>query len=257
MQDADTTIWLVGTVHALPPGWRFADGDAVAQALTHADTLALELSASELAAAPALLARMADDEPVPTLARRIGAEPAERVRSALAGRAGFAAPDRTESWALAIAISVLRGADAGMDDDAGVETVLTTAMARRGARIVGLERAADQLTAFDTLPDAAQVMMLRDALDPAETLPPRAVAALWERGDTQALDRYVRSEIARNPALSEPVIFARNRRFAAWIAQRMAAPGAVLVAVGAGHLSGPQAVPDLLTADGHRVVRVQ
>ena len=42
-----------------------------------------------------------------------------------------------------------------------------------------------------------------------------------------------------------------------WIEQRMAQPGAIMVAVGAGHLAGRDSVIDLLKRDGYRVRRLQ
>jgi uncharacterized protein YbaP (TraB family) len=37
----------------------------------------------------------------------------------------------------------------------------------------------------------------------------------------------------------------------------MASPGSVFVAVGAGHLAGPESVVEMLQKDGYRVRRIQ
>ena len=44
---------------------------------------------------------------------------------------------------------------------------------------------------------------------------------------------------------------------ARWIEQRMAQPGSVLIAVGAGHLAGPYSVLELLKRDGYKVRRIE
>ena len=49
----------------------------------------------------------------------------------------------------------------------------------------------------------------------------------------------------------------RNANWAKWIEQRMAQPGTVLVAVGAGHLAGKDSVIDELQTDGYTVRRLQ
>ena len=49
----------------------------------------------------------------------------------------------------------------------------------------------------------------------------------------------------------------RNVNWARWIGRRMASPGSVLVAVGAGHLAGSDSVISMLQRDGYRVRRVQ
>ena len=48
----------------------------------------------------------------------------------------------------------------------------------------------------------------------------------------------------------------RNARWAEWIGKRMARPGTVFLAVGAGHLGGPQSVQDKLAALGLKARRV-
>jgi uncharacterized protein YbaP (TraB family) len=48
----------------------------------------------------------------------------------------------------------------------------------------------------------------------------------------------------------------RNARWAHWIADRLKTPGTVFVAVGAGHLSGPDSVQAQLGAMGVKSARV-
>jgi uncharacterized protein YbaP (TraB family) len=49
----------------------------------------------------------------------------------------------------------------------------------------------------------------------------------------------------------------RNARWAQWIKQRMARPGTVFVAVGAGHLAGPDSVQAHLAKLGVKAERVR
>jgi uncharacterized protein YbaP (TraB family) len=48
----------------------------------------------------------------------------------------------------------------------------------------------------------------------------------------------------------------RNKAWATWIAARLGVPGKVFVAVGAGHLGGPDSVVKLLQAKGLTVERL-
>ena len=59
------------------------------------------------------------------------------------------------------------------------------------------------------------------------------------------------------PAARKALLTDRNRRWSAWVEQRLNRPGTVLMAVGAGHLVGDDAVPAMLAAEGYKVVRVQ
>ncbi|RZL56533.1 MAG: TraB/GumN family protein, partial [Sphingomonas sp.] len=49
----------------------------------------------------------------------------------------------------------------------------------------------------------------------------------------------------------------RNARWATWIKQRMARPGTVFIAVGAGHLAGPESVQAQLAKLGVKAERVK
>jgi uncharacterized protein YbaP (TraB family) len=48
----------------------------------------------------------------------------------------------------------------------------------------------------------------------------------------------------------------RNANWAKWISARMAKPGVIFIAVGAGHLAGPTSVQALLPAYGLNATRV-
>ena len=55
----------------------------------------------------------------------------------------------------------------------------------------------------------------------------------------------------------DAMIRRRNANWSRWIEQRMAAPGTVMVAVGAGHLAGKDSVQDFLKKRGLKVRRLQ
>jgi len=81
--------------------------------------------------------------------------------------------------------------------------------------------------------------------------------ASWARGDVNAIARSFNRDLSGSPELKEALIKRRNANWSKWIEQRMAKPGAVLIAVGAGHLAGPDSVISLLQRDGYKVRRVQ
>jgi uncharacterized protein YbaP (TraB family) len=49
----------------------------------------------------------------------------------------------------------------------------------------------------------------------------------------------------------------RNARWTQWVNQRLATPGTVFLAVGAGHLAGDRSVVAMLKKQGRKVKRVQ
>ena len=79
----------------------------------------------------------------------------------------------------------------------------------------------------------------------------------WSRGDVEGIARTFNHDLSASPDLQEALIKRRNANWSHWIEQRMAQPGAVFIAVGAGHLAGRDSVVDLLKRDGYAVRRVQ
>ncbi len=249
---------LVGSVHELPPSLDWLRGP-LAQEVSRADSLLLELSPAQLASAPALVARMAYDEPVPPLGARLApAQAAIARRMAVAGGVDAAAVDSTESWALTIAVSNASIAGSSLSPAHGVEAGLTAAFRARGRPVEGLELATTQLAAFDDLSPANQDVMLSAAIDEAPTAVTEADAIVdaWARGDADALARLAAQSMAPTPALIEPLVLARNRAWAAALVPRLNRPGDTMVAVGVGHLVGPGSLPALLAARGFHVRRL-
>ena len=70
----------------------------------------------------------------------------------------------------------------------------------------------------------------------------------WSRGDPATLGEIMNDGIKDSPELAKTLLFDRNARWAQWIKARLAKPGTVFIAVGAGHLAGRQSVIEQLKA---------
>ena len=79
----------------------------------------------------------------------------------------------------------------------------------------------------------------------------------WSNGDVQGIARSFDRDLSGSPVLQQSLIQQRNANWSKWIEQRLAQPGAVLVAVGAGHLAGKDSVLEMLKSDGYKVRRLQ
>ena len=252
--DADTTIYLFGTVHQLPAGLDWNSGP-VARAIAESRQLVLELPPSAAPEIPRLFQAMALDEPVPPIATRIGTERA----ASLPALPGAFPPDRTESWALAVLLANRASDDAGLSAADGVEMTLMRGFTARQLPITGLESPREQLHIFDAMPPEEQDRFLSMSIDrqPQSADRIEQLVTAWSRGDLATMDAETRNELADFPDLLHALMVARNERWAAWVRHRLDQPGVLLVAVGAGHLAGDQSVPALLERGGVRVERVQ
>lgn len=257
VRDADTTIYLFGTVHVLRPGLGWFD-EAVRDAFDASGRLVVEAvpPGGGMAALVRELGTSADPRP---LRERIPAALRPRLAATLAEYGQPAdALDTAEPWLAAMLLTALPVERLGYARDSGAEAVLQDAARRAGKPVAALETAREQLGYFDSLSPEAQMAMLRDTLAGLDTAPETldTMMAAWGAGDPDRLARLMNEDLDSAPELAETILFARNRRWAAWIAGRMAEPGTVFVAVGAGHLAGPNSVQAALAARRLTVERI-
>lgn len=258
VRDADTTLYLFGTVHMLRPDVRWFD-DGVRKAFDASDTLVLELVMPPEGEMQALVSELGTTATGPTLPEQLSPDAAARLRAALP-ELGMApdALDRAEPWLAATLLSSMPLRKLGYDDKDGAERVLGDAAAKAGKPVIGLETARQQLGYFDALPLPAQRALLVQTLEelPKAGTQIDAIVAAWGKGDADALAALMNADLARSPELAQALLVNRNRNWAGWIQQRMATPGTVFVAVGAGHLAGNASVQAELAKRGLTVTRV-
>jgi uncharacterized protein YbaP (TraB family) len=259
--DADTTIYLFGTIHMLPQGYqwrtsRFDQAAAGSQQLI-VETIVDENNPHEMLQA---LTSLAFSPNVPPLANRVPPQKRQALEAAIKKtglpRASF---DKMETWAAAFMLLGTQFREMGLKTSAGVETTLRNQFGSQGKTVGQLESNREQLGFFDALPESAQVALLEGAIEaPVDTSRQfEQMVGAWSRGDVDAIARTFNEELAATPDLREVLIKRRNANWAAWVRQRLASPGAVMVAVGAGHLAGPDSLIALLRRGGYQVKRLQ
>jgi uncharacterized protein len=262
ISDPDTTIYLFGTIHLLPEKyqWRTARFD---QALAGSQQLVVEtiVDNKNPAKLMAALASLAFNSPnLPPLAQRVAPEKRAALAAAVK-KSGFPpqALDKMETWAAAITLLGNQYKDMGLKGDEGVEAVLRNSFISNGKPIGELESNVEQLGFFDKLPEKAQRQLLEGSIDDSKSMTKELQDMLgaWSRGDVRAIAQSFNRDLAGSPELEQALIKRRNANWSRWIEQRMAQPGAIMIAVGAGHLAGRDSVIDLLQRDGYRVRRVQ
>jgi hypothetical protein len=257
VRDADTTIYLFGTVHALKPGLGWFD-DAVRDAFDKSDALVLELVLPPDAEMQAIVQELGANDGA--LSAQLPPETARKLHDALA-RMGKAPDmlDGSEAWLAAIQLANMPARATGYDPKDGAETVLSAAAAKANKPVTGLETAREQFGYFDRLSPGAQQALLAQTLDELPEAETRldAIVAAWGKGDTDAIGKLLNDDLARAPELARALLIERNRHWADWIAARMKRPGTVFVAVGAGHLAGDRWLQGELARRGMRVFRVK
>ena len=259
--DRDTTIYLFGTIHLLPQGTAW-QSPTFAAAARSSDSLIVETIIDEKnpAALSGTMMRLGLSNGLPPIEQRVA--PARRAALATAiarSRVPVAALNRMETWAAAFTLMGSQFADMQLRQDAGVETALKQQFSAAGKPIGQLETNAEQLGFFDALPEKAQRNLLEGAIEQPQAARKQfdAMLGAWSRGDVAAIGRTFNAELASEPALRELLLERRNANWTRWIEGRMGRPGAVMVAVGAGHLAGRDSVQAMLGKRGWKVTRIQ
>lgn len=256
--DEDTTIFLFGTVHALPTNVDWFSGE-IADALARSDTIMTEIKMDDGMAVEMQQLVMAkgvlpEGQPL----RGMMDDEQRAIYDAAMARLGLpvTAFDRFEPWYAGMMMSMLPLIQQGYSPDSGVEKVLMAHA--EGKNQQALETVDYQIAVFDTLPLESQMAFLIDAAENIDKIKDLldTMVAEWLEGDADHLAKLMNDGMT-DPVLAERLLYNRNQHWATWMQQRLEHPGTIFVAVGAGHLAGQKSVQDLLGQAGLEVTRVR
>ncbi|MGX6646779.1 TraB/GumN family protein [Maricaulaceae bacterium MS644] len=265
ISDEDSTVYLFGTVHILPPEltWRTPAVDAALDesgiVYLEADVSSPEAQTQMQALIPQLglneegvtLSSLISDEAqahMATIAERLGAPP-----EALAAQM-----DPLKPWLASVSIAVLQIQAGGYDPMSGVEYKLTADAMEAGKEFGYFETAEEQLGYLAGLPMETQIADFEVGIAQMAEDPDMLseLVQAWAAGDMDTLDRVFNEDMRDASAeLYEALIVQRNRNWIPQIEAALATEQNAFVAVGAGHMPGETGVIALLEANGHTVTR--
>ncbi|WP_309699034.1 MULTISPECIES: TraB/GumN family protein [unclassified Sphingomonas] len=258
VKDADTTIYLFGTIHVLKPGLTWFD-EAVKTAFDKSDQLVLEMVEPDKATMQQIVLKNGFSPTGPTLTEQL---PTDKRGAYLKAIADLGAPpqafDRMKPWLAAVTLSIAPLQKQGYDPANGPEKVLTEAARSEGKPVEGLETAEQQIGYFNGLSPKAQIEFLTSTVDemPKAGEEMAKMVDEWAHGDPDALARDMNESLKDSPEVAKTLLTDRNGRWASWIKQRLAKPGTIFMAVGAGHLAGDDSVQAQLAKQGIKAQRI-
>jgi uncharacterized protein YbaP (TraB family) len=218
VRDADTTVYIFGTFHALDGQTQWF-GNRVRGAFERSDELVLETLVPE------------------------GPQPI--IHTASAFRPPSVTPSASFLATTRMAISA--GQAQGMQVGNGADMVLRHQAEAEGKPVEGLETLQLQIDMFNRMPPASGAANNKvSASDPAQmqglSQAMASMQAAWKRGDQSVFVTMLGQLKTASPDTYRMMFTERNERWADWIRARMQSPGTVFVAVGAGHLAGPDSL---------------
>ena len=258
LSDADSEIWLFGTVHLLPAElkWQSAKVD---RAFDAADTIYFETQTDGAAEATIgqLVATLGANPPGVTLSSQLN----EADRALLAQictqlKLDPAAFEKVRPWLAGVQLSVAFVMTQGLNPESGVERVFEKRAQAAGKKRAYFETSEQQLRFFANLPREAEIGFLHSTLveirDEKENFD--AINNAWATGDVKKMATYFDGMTEElGPEVYEALIVGRNRRWAEEIDQMMKGSGKTFIAVGAAHLIGKDSVTEMLRAKGYKI----
>lgn len=258
IRDADSTVYLFGTVHILRAStvWEsprvLAAFDASAVIWFEVDAMAEATNVPALVAAYGLSAGR-------SLSDRLSRED-RRALSAAADRAGLSDDqlDSFQPWLAGLAVGNAPMLDSGYDPAQGVEARLRERAIASGKPVKGLETMEDQFRYLAALPEQAQLDLLRYMIRSPETVLAEtdASVAAWAAGDMAGVERAVVLPMRRDSeALYQAMLARRSVLLASHMKRVLEGSSVAFVALGAGYLAGDDSLQTILEDEGVTVTR--
>ncbi|MDT9000116.1 TraB/GumN family protein [Paucibacter sp. APW11] len=248
--------YLYGSLHIGRQAWAYP-GPKLRAALQASEVLALELDLDDPATRQLLLAPPAHAEPL-ALDRKLQARLDAQATAACLPASALAALHPLMQLSTYTVLAAQRD---GLDPTWGQEAMLSRWAQQQKMPIVALEDAAEQLRAL--IPASAELARSElqqglEQLEQGQVRPAvRRLAEVWARGDLKQLADYPRwCRCADSPA-DRAALRRLNDERNPLLAQRITTlhqgGQTVFAAVGALHMSGPQALPRLLREQGFEI----
>jgi hypothetical protein len=258
VKDADTTVYLFGTVHALD-GKQDWFNDEVKTAYDSSQEIVVEALMPEASEIAARVLPLAMDKGGKTLSSKLKPETAKLLAAEL-GKIGAPADalDKFEPWFASMTLTSILMQKMGMKPETGVEEILKAAAKKDGKSLGEVESFEWQINLFDTMPEDMQIALLTSGLEdiPEAEKVMGQMLNTWSKGDIDGLARLMNEAMLETPELGKLLLADRNARWAEWIDKRLDKPGTVFMAVGAGHLGGRESVQAMLAKRGIKTQRV-
>jgi hypothetical protein len=263
VKDADTTLYLFGTFHALD-GKSDWFNDEVKTAFDASGEVYVEaLMPDDPAALQPLIIKYGVDQSGRKLSSKLSPEMKGKLDKTLTEfgvpAQGIAGMEPLEPWMVNMTLAAMAAGKLGLDPNSGADKKIMASAKSAGKKLGELENAEFQLSLFDKVPEADQVRQLGYTLDQLPKMGPALTTMLtaWSEGDSEGLAKLMNEGVAEMPDMYKLVFTDRNATWAEWIDKRMDQPGTVFIAVGAGHLAGQDSVQTMLAKKGLKAERVK
>jgi len=260
-RDADSTMYIYGTIHLRRSGDAWG-APHVEAALAESEEIWTEVDLNPASEARAQTEAMRlGMSPETPLSSRLTEEDRQRL-AALSQRLGIPveALQPMRPWLAAMTLTVVPMMQAGYDPQAGVDRAVVAWGREHDRTLRWFETPEQQVGFFAEWDEETQVEMLLYAIEEAEGGVEliNTISEAWDRGDIATLEAEAMTEVRTTyPAVYQRFFVDRNNSWMETLSRELDGAGVDFVAVGWGHVTGPDGLVAQLRARGVRVERVQ
>jgi uncharacterized protein YbaP (TraB family) len=253
IRDADSTIYLLGSIHVMKPDTAWLTPD-IQKRFDSAQDVWFEIPDLDNKAAAAPVAQKYMFDPQGDMTSGLTPEELARVDDLLKPMGlNAAALKAMRKWAVGLIITMQQVNQLGYTTETGVDVTLMKQARDSGKAVHGFETMDGQMQALVPETEADELTALRATLTDVKTMPKDLgdLFAAWEKGDAGALKRLMIDKMqTEDPKSYRRLIVERNAAWEPQIEHMLAGKGTVFITVGAGHLVGPDSVIAMLGQHG-------
>jgi len=260
--DEDTTVYLFGTVHILKPELKW-QSNQMREAFEGADTLVIEADATSPESVKRLQGLTLQHGVFTdgsTLSGILSAEDKTVIEEALSAQGiPLSAVEHLKPWMVSIQLTLLQMLKSGYDAQSGVEHYFLGHPKIKDKKVDYLETVETQINALSGASIDEQVKGLMATIGTLELGPDYldTLVAEWADGDVAGIGAMIsHPALYGSKSAYDSLLTDRNRNWIAPLRALLDEPGSKFVAVGTGHLAGPDSVIKMLKAEGIKVTPV-
>ncbi len=265
--DEDTEIILFGTFHILPDNvaWRTTTFD---DAMARTETTVTEVDTDNpeaLAKLAGLMQELGQNPPGVTLSDTLGPERFAQLSNVAEG---YGIPpsmlETARPWFGFLQLSLAGLVKEGFDPANGVETVVKGQATQEEDAFAYLESVEFQIRALASLDGPEMLANFDISMEQLKDLKAysQKMVEVWRTGDLAGIEETIIAPMRDDaPTSYNTLIVERNKNWAVqlidWLNNGGTEEGDYFVAVGAGHLVGPESVINMMREKGWTVERIQ
>lgn len=260
VESGKSTLYLLGSVHALTPEM-YPLAPVIEQAIADADAYAFETSLDSIDQGTVLnlmltKGSMGGDT---TLRTMLPTGLYDSVAARLAdGGMNIAMFEKFRPWSVAIILMGLQLQGSELRTEYGIDNYVNRKARETGKPTAQLETAEFQLNLFADMTQAAQEVLLRQALDDVDSSDESLskIMKAWKSGDVVALESIMLESFAQEDGFYRKALVERNANWIPQIEAFLKGEKHYLVTVGAMHMVGKDGVVQMLKDKGYQVTQL-